>query len=92
MQVVADSEFVHSLYVPRSVDVDYTCLDYAVINNNIPALKILVDAINNQNKQKRAKPTQISLKTMETGEYNWHSRVRTILLLTKVIGVWIELS
>jgi hypothetical protein len=74
--VIADNDFVHSLFVPRSASEELTCLEYAVKTNNIDALKLIVEAIKNINQLKRAKPTQISLKTMGSGDYNFHTFVR----------------
>jgi hypothetical protein len=86
--VIADSDVVHSVFVQRSVDVPLTCLEYAAKANNIDALKIIIEAINNSGTLKRAKPTQVSLKTMSSGDYNFHTFVRVPRLRRHTSEIW----
>lgn len=85
LQLVADDEHVHSLFVPRSIGVKMHAVTYAIQTNNTDVLKILLDFIQHNEEGKRAAPTQITLKTMDTGSYNFHTFVHMNILLPSLL-------
>ena len=75
-QYIADREHTHSLSIKKSMADNMTPLDYAVKMENIPAMKILHNAMKEDGKGKKKRrvgaPTCM-MATVGTGTYNWRS-------------------